>query len=98
MATPVQLITLDDAAAICAEHGLVDLNRKFWANQTDRGQVKCVVVAKKKRIRRDYVVGMIDRAIRDASAPQKAVETWARSTARKASRSIVQQQSAYGHS
>ncbi|ODT77684.1 MAG: hypothetical protein ABS76_26490 [Pelagibacterium sp. SCN 64-44] len=84
MTTPIQLITLDDAAAICAEHGLVDLNRKFWANQTDRGQVQCTVLGGKKRLRRDYVTSMIDRAIREATAPQRAVDNWARATARRA--------------
>ncbi len=89
MVKPV-LITLGEAAALCAEHGLTDLGRKFWVNQTDRGQVACSVVVSRKLIRRDYVEGMLEKAVTDASAPPCVIRDWQRKAAKKAALQLAQ--------
>lgn len=58
----VDLITLESAAAICAEAGLPKFDRPFWIRQTDRGHIPCAILARKKRIRRDYVEQLLDSA------------------------------------
>lgn len=78
------MVTLEEAAAMCAEAGLADLDRAYWVRQTDRGRIPCAIVARKKRIRRDYVERMLKEAFKAASAPEPVINRWARIAGRRA--------------
>ena len=62
-----KLLTGDQAVAFLHERGLVDLDAKWMRNQMDRGRIPCTIVARRRRVRQDYLQVMIDNWIREAS-------------------------------
>lgn len=63
----VRPISIHQAVEILHAFGLEDLNKKRVCNQIDRGKLPCTVVARKRRIREDYLRHQITEWIEAAS-------------------------------
>jgi len=62
-----KLITTEDAAAIFQSRGLVDITADWVNDAIDRGDLPCTVVRRRRRVREDRVVALIDRWVKEAS-------------------------------
>lgn len=56
---PTNLLDADQVVARFHAAGLTDLNVKWVKNQTDRGALPCVVVARRRRFRQDLIEQII---------------------------------------
>ena len=59
----VELISLDQAAEEAAKLGLPMLDREWWRSQCDMGKLKAVAIKRRRYVRKDRVLHMIQRVI-----------------------------------
>lgn len=61
-----KLLTLDDALALFHQAGLTDLTLVWLRGQIERGELPAVVVARRRRVREDRVLGLIEKWVKKA--------------------------------
>lgn len=61
-----KLLSIDDALALFHEAGLTDLTRDWLRGQIERGELPAVVVARRRRVREDRVVALIEKWVKKA--------------------------------
>ena len=56
-----QIITVKEAAELCARYGLSDHDVKFWNRRIDNGKFPCVKMGRYRRVLRDHIEAYIRR-------------------------------------
>lgn len=62
-----KLLTIPDAAALCAEHGLAFMDEQWFRNQIGRGTFPSSKVGHRRVVRQDIVLKRIETGLEKAA-------------------------------
>lgn len=58
-----EMITTEQAAQVAHEYGLSDLDGVWWNRQIDRHHFSAVVIARRRRLLKEHVIGFLETKV-----------------------------------